>query len=80
MIDLYRKQDHNIHEHVLSAINVLIDDNPEAINQAAKKKDFSQEINFKQILNERLEQTKGDSRYDEERDMAKRILQNLFQN
>jgi hypothetical protein len=47
---MYNKPDSNINEHILSAINVLIDDNPESIRQAKEMK----EINFKQILSERI--------------------------
>jgi hypothetical protein len=73
---MYRKPDANIHEHILSAISVLIDDNPTAIKQAKEMK----EINFKQILTHRIEVIRDDPRYDEERDMATKIFETLFQN
>jgi hsp70-interacting protein len=56
LIDMYRQPDSNIHEHVLSAINVMIDDNPVAIEQARQMK----EINFKQILSQRIELIRND--------------------
>ena len=56
LIDMYRQPDLNIHEHVLSAINILIDDNPVAIEQARQMK----EINFKQILSQRIELIRND--------------------
>ena len=34
LVDLYRTDESNIHEHILSAINMLIDENPTAIKQA----------------------------------------------
>ena len=42
---MYSQLDSNVHEHLLSAITVLIDDNPAAIQQAKGMKNF----NFKQI-------------------------------
>jgi hypothetical protein len=56
---MYNKPDSNIHEHILSAINVLIDDNPESIKQAKEMK----EINFKQILSERIALISSDPRH-----------------
>lgn len=75
LIEMYQHDNHDVHEHILSAINVLIDDNPQAIQQA---KEMS--VNFKQILTNRLERISDDPRHDEERDMAKRMFQSLFQN
>lgn len=76
LIDMYRKPETLIHEHILSAISVLIDDNPVAIEQAKEMK----EINFKQILTNRIEAIQGEPRHDEEREMATRIFETLFQN
>lgn len=76
LIEMYRKPDTNVHEHILSAISVLIDDNPVAIEQAKGMK----EINFKSILTQRIEAIRDDPRYDEERDMATKIFETLFQN
>ena len=59
LIDLYRKPELNIHEHLLSAINVLIDENPSAIKQAKDMK----EVNFKQILSQRIESIRDDPRH-----------------
>ena len=56
---MYNKPDSNIHEHILLAINVLIDDNPESIKQAKEMK----EINFKQILSERIDLISSDPRH-----------------
>ena len=60
LIHMYNKPDSNIHEHILSAINVLIDDNPEAIKQAKEMKN----INFKQILTERIAAISSDPRHE----------------
>lgn len=59
LIDIYQQNNHEIHEHILSAINVLIDDNPEAIRQAKELN-----VNFKQMLSDRLEAIAGDPRHD----------------
>lgn len=60
LIDMYRNSELNIHEHILSAINILIDDNPNAIKHAKEMK----EVNFKQILIDRLDTIAGDPRFD----------------
>lgn len=57
---MYRQPDSNIHEHILSAINILIDDNPNAIKQAKEMK----EVNFKQILTDRIRLINEDPRFD----------------
>jgi hypothetical protein len=76
LIEMYRKSDTNIHEQILSAISPLIDENPEAIRQAKEMPG----INFKQILTQRIEATRDDPRFDEERQMATHIFETLFQN
>lgn len=75
-IDMYSFPDSNIHEHILSAINVLIDDNPLAIKQAKEMR----ELNFKQILSQRIELIGDDPRFQEEKEMVTKIYENLFQN
>jgi hsp70-interacting protein len=60
LVDMYRQTESNIHEHILAAINILIDDNPPAIKQAKEMK----EINFKQILQQRIQLINGDPRHD----------------
>lgn len=59
LIDLYRQPESSIHEHILSAINVLIDDNPLAIKQAKEMK-----FNFKQILTERISHIQEDPSFE----------------
>lgn len=76
LIEMYRQPDSNIHEHILSAINVLIDDNPLAIKQA---KEMSN-MNFKQILADRIQIIGNDPRFNEEKEMATKMFENLFQN
>lgn len=76
LIDMYSFPDSNIHEHILSAINVLIDENPKAIKQAKEMKD----LNFKQILSQRIELIGNDPRFQEEKEMVTKIYENLFQN
>jgi hypothetical protein len=46
---MYSKPDVNIHEHLLSAITVLIDDNPLAIKQAKEMKNFNVEVFIKDL-------------------------------
>ncbi|CAF0785493.1 unnamed protein product [Brachionus calyciflorus] len=75
LVNLYQENDHDIHEHILSAINILIDNNPKAIQQAKEM-----EVNFKHILNNRIQLIKGDERHLEEFEMASKIFQSLFQN
>ena len=60
LIHMYNRPDSNIHEHILSAINVLIDDNPESIKQAKEMK----QINFKEILSERIATISSDPRHE----------------
>ena len=60
LINMYNRPESNIHEHILSAINVLIDDNPESLKQA---KEMNQ-INFKQILSERIALINSDPRHE----------------
>ena len=60
LIRMYNKPDSNIHEHILSAISVLIDDNPECIKQAKEMK----EINFKQLLTDRIATIASDPRHE----------------
>ncbi len=50
LINLYNQSESNIHEHILSAINALIEDNPVAIKQAMNMTEF----NLKSILTNRL--------------------------
>lgn len=57
---MYSQLDSNVHEHLLSAITVLIDDNPAAIQQAKGMKNF----NFKQILTQRINMIRDDPRFD----------------
>lgn len=76
LVDMYNKPESNIHEHILSAINVLIDDNPTCIQQAKELK----QLNFKQILSQRLENIKDDPRYQEETEIATKLYNTLFQN
>ncbi|RNA05940.1 Hsp70-binding 1 [Brachionus plicatilis] len=76
LIHIYKQDDHQIHEHILSAINVLIDDNPEAIKQAKELEN----IDFKKLLKDRLRAIEQDPRHDEERNMASTIYRNLFEN
>lgn len=59
LVDLYRNPDIHIHEHLLSAISVLIEENPLAIKQAKEMT----EINFKQVLAQRIELIKDDPRF-----------------
>jgi hypothetical protein len=59
LVEMYSQQDSNIHEHILSAINMLIEENPSAINQAKNMKN----IDMKQILKNRLEIIRDDPRY-----------------
>lgn len=59
LIEMYRNPESNIHEHILSAINVLIEENPQAIKQAQEMKD----VNFKKILTDRIQTIANDSRY-----------------
>ena len=63
LIDMYRQEESNIHEHVLSAISVLIDDNPLAIQQA-KQLMSNDVITFKQMLTNRVVRIADDPRYD----------------
>ena len=56
---MYAVPDSNVHEHLLSAITVLIDDNPIAIKQAKEMKNY----NFKQILTNRIESIRDDPRF-----------------
>lgn len=76
LIGMYRDPNSNIHEHILSAINIIIDDNPNAIKQAKEMK----EINFKEILTNRIQIINEDPRHNEEKEMATKIFENLFQN
>jgi len=76
LVEMYSQLDSNVHEHLLSAITVLIDDNPAAIQQAKGMKNF----NFKQILTQRINMIRDDPRFDEEREMATKLFDNLFQN
>lgn len=73
---MYSQPDSNVHEHLLSAITVLIDDNPVAIRQAKEMKNF----NFKQILTQRIDTINDDPRFLEEKEMATKLFQDLFQN
>jgi len=73
---MYSKPDVNIHEHLLSAITVLIDDNPLAIKQAKEMKNF----NFKQILTQRIDIIRDDPRFLEEKEQAQQLFNSLFQN
>lgn len=73
---MYKKPDSEIHEHILSAINILIENNPAAIKQAKEMKD----INFKQIITDRLQIINDDPRCLEEKDMANKLFETLFQN
>lgn len=59
LIDIYRQDNHDTHEHILSAINVLIDDNPEAVRQAKQLEN----VDFKHLLSERLRITENDPRH-----------------
>lgn len=59
LIDIYRQDNHDVHEHILSAINVLIDDNPEAVKQAKQLEN----IDFKQLLTDRLRIAANDPRH-----------------
>lgn len=76
LVDMYSNPDSTIHEHILSAINVLIEDNPAAISQAKNMTN----LNLKQILKDRLEIIRDDPRYLEEKEMATKIFEGLFQN
>lgn len=76
LVQMYSNPNCTIHEHVLSAINVLIDENPAAIKQAKNMKD----LNLKVILKNRLEIIRDDPRYLEEKEMATKIFEGLFQN
>lgn len=76
LIEMYRQPESNIHEHILSAISVLIDDNPTAVRQAKDMK----EINFKQILTQRIQMIADQPPHDEERQMATTLFESLFQN
>lgn len=73
---MYSKPDVNIHEHLLSAITVLIEENPAAIRQAKEMKSF----NFKQILTQRIEIIRDDPRFLEEKEQAQQLFDNLFKN
>jgi len=70
LIDMYNDTDSNIHEHVLSAINTLIDDNPDSVKQAIEMK----QINFKELLQRRISIISNDPRFEEELYMAKKCL------
>ena len=59
LVKLYSQAEINIHEHVLSAISVLIDNNPEALNQAKSMSN----LNLKKTLLDRLEVIRDDPRY-----------------
>ena len=59
LVGMYSQPDSNIHEHILSAINVLIEENPAALKQAKCMKN----IEMKQILKNRLEIIRDDPRY-----------------
>ena len=59
LVKLYSQEETNIHEHVLSAISVLIDNNPEAISQAK----LMSNLNLKKTLSDRLEVIRDDPRY-----------------
>lgn len=76
LVQMYSQPDSNIHEHILAAINILIDENPSAIKQAKNLKN----IDMKQILNNRLEIIRDDPRFLEEKEMATKIFEGLFQN
>lgn len=76
LIELYRQPESTIHEQVLSAINVLVDENPKAVKQAIEMKD----VDFKTILRNRIEATSDDPRFSEECDMAKSLLDKFFKN
>jgi len=76
LIEMYSQVESNTHEYALSAINVLIDENPEAINQAKNMTSF----NLKQILKDRLDVINTDPQYQEEKLMATKIYEGLFQN
>lgn len=76
LIELYRKPESTIQEQVLSAINVLVDENPKAVKQAIEMKD----VDFKTILRNRIEATSDDPRFSEECDMAKSLLDKFFKN
>jgi len=75
LIDMYRQNEHNIHEHVLSAITTLIDDNPEAIRQAKEM-----HLDFKAILTQRLVQIENDPSFEEEKCSAISLMESLFKN
>lgn len=76
LVEMYSKLDSNVHEHVLSAINVLIEDNPTAISQAKNMRN----LNLKEILKNRIELIDNDPRFLEEKSMATKIFEGLFQN
>ena len=59
LVQMYSQPDSNIHEHILAAINILIDENPAAIKQAKNLKN----IDMKQILKNRLEIIRDDPRF-----------------
>lgn len=59
LVDMYSNPDSTIHEHILSAINVLIEDNPTAISQAKNMTN----LDLKQIIKDRLEIIRDDPRY-----------------
>lgn len=50
LIDFYRHSDQSNHEHVLSCINVLVEENPDAVAQALEMK----HIDFKKTLIDRM--------------------------
>ena len=76
LVEMYSRPESTNHEHILSAINVLIEDNPTAINQAKNMTN----LNLKQILHDRLDMIREDPRYLEEKEMATKIFEGLFQN
>ena len=76
LVEMYSRPESTNHEHILSAINVLIEDNPTAINQAKNMTN----LNLKQILHDRLDMISEDPRYLEEKEMATKIFEGLFQN
>ena len=61
LIDLYRETDSNCHEHLISTINVLIENNPKAVQQAKEMKD----IDFKDVITKRLDAIQNDQRFNE---------------
>lgn len=55
LINIYSQTQLNIHEHVLSAITSLIDNNPSAIKQAK-----NMNLNFKNIISQRIQIVQDD--------------------